>query len=329
MPRHKTLGIDLGTSTIKICSDQKDTIIKEKNMIAIRNGNQILAIGSEAYEMYEKAPVNIQVESPMAYGKIANVNYTEAVLKKLLEKEGRNSLSGSTLYLSVPADMSEIEKRAYYTIASGSRKDTVHTVEKPIADAIALGIPIETTRGAMIVNVGAQSTEISVIADGRVIISKIVEIGGKQLNEAIVSAVRRRYHLHIGTRTAKRLKISMGSFRLKKKEERTVWGIDSVSGLPREEMVSSLVIHEALCDSMDVVGREIKFFLERTPPQIYHSIIEQGIYLTGGTTRLPDIDWYLQQETGYEIRLSAFYELCTIYGLREIISHDELKKWSK
>lgn len=329
MPRHKILGIDLGTSTIKICSNEKDTIIKEKNMIAIRNGKQILAVGNEAYEMYEKAPTNIQVEFPMAFGKIANINYTEAVLQRLLNEEERNSLSGNTLYLSVPSDMSDIEKRAYYTIASGSRKDTIYTVEKPIADAIALGIPIETTSGAMIVNIGAQSTEISVIADGRVIISKIVEIGGRQLNEAIVSAVRRHYNLHIGTRTAKRLKISLGGFRLKQNEGRTMWGIDSVSGLPREGMASALIIHEALRDPMDVIGREIKFFLERTPPQIYHSIIKQGVYLTGGTTRLPDIAWYLQQAAGYEIRLSDYYELCTINGLREIITHDELKKWSK
>lgn len=45
----------------------------------------------------------------------------------------------------------------------------MYLVDKPIADALALGIPINRTKGSMIVNIGAQSTEISVIANTRVI----------------------------------------------------------------------------------------------------------------------------------------------------------------
>lgn len=329
MPFHKTFGIDLGTSTIKIYSAQKDTIIAEKNMIAIRNETQVLAIGNAAYEMFEKTPTNVYVEFPMAFGKIANINHTEVVLQALLKRAERNSPFGSTLYLTVPTDMSEIERRAYYTIAVGTRKNKVKTVEKPIADAIALGIPIDSTKGSMIVNIGAQSAEISVIADGRVIISKNVEIGGRQLNEAICNGVRRHYNLHIGTRTAKRLKVSLGYLKTDKREARKIWGIDSISGLPREGIASSVVIHEAIKEPIDTIGEEIKFFLERTPPQIYQSILRQGIYLAGGTTYIPDIDWYLQRATGYRIRLSNFYELCTIYGMKEIMNNKSLHKWAK
>ena len=329
MPIHKTFGVDLGTSTIKIYSAQKDTITKEKNMIAIRNGEQVLAVGDDAYEMYEKAPSNIYVESPMSFGKIANINHTEIVLQTLLQRAEHASLLGNTLFLTVPADMSEIEKRAYYTIASGSRKNNVRMVEKSIADAIALGIPLNHTKGSMVVNIGAQSTEISVVAEGRVILSKIVEIGGKQLNESICNTVRRKYNLHIGTRTAKRLKLSLGYLGLDKKEARKIVGIDSLSGLPRQGVISSRAVHEAITDLIRTVGEEIKFFLERTPPQIYHSIIEEGIYLTGGTTRIPDIEWYLRRVTGYKIHLSGLYDLCTICGVKEIINSRSLQKWAK
>ena len=57
------------------------------------------------------------------------------------------------------------------------------------------------------------------------------------------------------------------------------------------------------------------------------NIEDQGIFLTGGTTRIPDIDWFLSQETGRKVRLSGFYELCTIYGLKEIIKNRTLRKW--
>ena len=62
----------------------------------------------------------------------------------------------------------------------------------------------------MIVNIGAQSTQFSIITDGKIIIAKKIPIGGRQMNEAICSEIRKRYNLQIGTRTGKRLKIAMG-----------------------------------------------------------------------------------------------------------------------
>ena len=115
--------------------------------------------------------------------------------------------------------MTEIEKRAYYSVAhSGQlRKSKVLLVEKPIADALALGIPINKTKGSMIVNIGAATTEISVIADARVIISKIVPLGGEQFNRDIVNTVRRAYNFSISQRTANRLKVSLADLKTQKK----------------------------------------------------------------------------------------------------------------
>lgn len=135
MPFHKTFGIDLGTSTVKIYSQEQDTMITEKNMIAIRNQNQVLAVGNEAYGMYEKNPSNVSVISPMAFGKIADVTHTEMVLQALLEKSSAGGKFGNTLYLAVPSDLSEIEQRAYYTIGNSNRKNKIYMVNKTIADA--------------------------------------------------------------------------------------------------------------------------------------------------------------------------------------------------
>lgn len=200
-------------------------------------------------------------------------------------------------------------------------------VDKTIADAVALGIPINNTKGSMIVNIGAQSTEISVIERGKVVLSKIVEIGGKQLNEAIVNEVRKNYNLHIGNRTARRLKISLAYLKEDIREARKVVGIDSLSGLPREGIIPSDMIHKTILEPIRAICEEIQFFLERTPPQIYQNILDEGIFLAGGTTRIPDLDWFLSQETGQRVRLSGYYELCTICGLKEIIGNRTLQKW--
>ena len=329
MPFHKTFGIDLGTSMVKIYSCQNDTILKEKNMIAVRNESQILASGDDAFEIFEKNPSNVSVITPMAFGKIADVTYTELVLHSLLEKAGAGSVFGNTLYLAVPADLSEIEKRAYYTIGNSKRKSKIYMIKKPIADAVALGIPINNTKGTMIVNIGAQSTEISVLEKGRVVISKIIAIGGKQLNESIINLVRRNYNVNIGNKTACRLKFELAWLKTDPEKSGTITGVDCITGLPQESTVSSCMIHDAILDPLIVICREIRFLLERIPPQIYTGIADEGIFLTGGSTRLPDLAWFISQQTTMRIRLSTFYDLCTIYGIKEIIRNKTLWKWVK
>lgn len=323
-------GIDLGSNMIKIYSQKSDEILKERNMIAIRNKEDILAVGDDAYEMYEKNPANITVSSPMSNGMIANIGHLEILLHSLLEKTSRNSGSHPVIYFAVPVDMTEIEKRAYYSVAQSGRfrKSKVLLVERPVADAFALGIPIIKTRGSMIVNIGAATTEISVIADSRVIISKIIPLGGDHFNQEILSNIRRRNNFFVSLRTAGRLKTSLADLKQERKLARKIVGVDCVSGLPRERIVTSTTINESILASVKEIAEEIRTFLDRTPPQIHKVILSEGIYLTGGSTRIPYIAQVISRQIGCPILLSQYYDLCTVYGLKEIITHDALHHWA-
>ena len=325
-----TYGIDLGNSSIKVYSLLRNKSYIEKNMIASK-GCRIIAVGNEAYEMFEKAPVDISVNSPMAFGMIANVELQEIALYCMLRKIDKIMAFGSDMFFSVPLDMTAVEKRAYYHVANGHwlRKNKVYMVEAPIADAIAMGVNPEDKTGSMIVNIGAQSTQLSIITDGRIIISKTLPVGGRQMNEAICSEVRKRCNLQIGTRTAKRLKLAMGKLGNQKKEARKVVGIDSISGLPRAEVITSYVVNDGIMNCLNEIASEMKTFLERIPPQISYQIAKEGIYLTGGSTRLPYIDNYLAGYTGYTFNLSDLYEASSIRVLEKIIKDKELRKWAQ
>lgn len=325
----KTYGIDLGSSSVKVYSFFKNKSYIEKNMIASK-GRKIIAVGNEAYEMFEKEPADISVNSPMAFGMIASLELQEIVLYSMMKKIDHILGIGSVMFFTVPLDMTAIEKRAYYHVANGHwlRKNRVFMVEAPIADAIAMGVDLENNEGSMVVNIGAQSTSFSIITGGKIIISKKIAIGGKQMNESICSEVRKRYHLQIGTRTGKRLKMVMGRLNDQKKEARKVVGIDSVSGLPREEVISSYVVNAGIMNCVNEIAAEMKTFLERIPPQISYHIAKEGIFLTGGSTRLPYIDNYLASYTGFTFNLSDLYETSAVSGLEKIIRDKDLRKWA-
>ena len=152
----KTYGIDLGSSSIKVYSFFRNKSYIEKNMIASK-GRKIIAVGNEAYDMFEKAPVDIVVNSPMAFGMIANLELQEIALYSMMKKIDKFLGVGSDLYFSIPLDMTAVEKRAYYYVANGHwlRKNRVFMVEAPVADAIAMGVDFQKNEGSMIVNIGA------------------------------------------------------------------------------------------------------------------------------------------------------------------------------
>ena len=325
----KTYGIDLGSSSVKVYSSFKNKSYMEKNMIASR-GHKIIAVGNEAYEMFEKSPAEVAVCSPMSFGMIANLELQEIVLYSMIRRIDHILGIGSVMFFTVPLDMTAVEKRAYFNVANGYwlRKNRVYMVESPIADALAMGVDLDDPTGNMVVNMGAQSTEMSIITGGRIIISKKIPIGGRQMNESICTEIRKRYNLQLGTRTAKRLKMVMGRLSDQRKGVRKVVGIDCISGLPREEVISSYVVNDGIMNCVNEIASEMKTFLERIPPQISYHIAKQGIYITGGSTRLPYLDKYLASYTGFTFNMSDLYEKSAVSGLEKIIKNKELRKWA-
>lgn len=325
----KTYGIDLGSSSVKVYSLFKNKSYMEKNMVASR-GHKIIAVGNEAYEMFEKSPAEVAVCSPMSFGMIANLELQEIVLYSMIRRIDHILGVGSVMFFTVPLDMTAVEKRAYFNVANGYwlRKNRVYMVESPIADALAMGVDLDDPTGNMVVNMGAQSTEMSIITGGRIIISKKIPIGGRQMNESICTEIRKRYNLQLGTRTAKRLKMVMGRLSDQRKGVRKVVGIDCISGLPREEVISSYVVNDGIMNCVNEIASEMKTFLERIPPQISYHIAKQGIYITGGSTRLPYLDKYLASYTGFTFNMSDLYEKSAVSGLEKIIKNKELRKWA-
>ena len=320
-------GIDLGTSNLKVFSKSNGKIFMEKNTIAIRGKDEIFAYGDKAYAMYEKAPESIQVVFPVTTGVIAEFHDMEEFIYEFLDDKTKGKVKNAEFVVAVPTDITDVEKRAFYELFTGKRfhAKSVLLCEKPIADAVGLGIDVNEPTGVMIVNMGGDTTEISVISLGGLVLSDLLHFGGNRLDESIISYIRKEFNLIIGQKTAMQLKERIGSGLPGRTETMVVVGRDVVSGLPIEMEISAEVVYNAIKANLESICSSIKMILEKTPPELAKDIIHSGIYITGGSSQIHDLDQLFRDITGIEINTCEEPEECVVRGLLKIVSDSKFK----
>ena len=321
-------GIDLGTCNFKVFCKATGKIMKEKNTVAIINKNQIYAYGDDAYAMYEKAPESIQVIFPVVSGVIADYNFLQTMIITFLEEKMKSKLRGSEFVVAVPTDITDVEKRAFYDMfyKNKIRPKSILLCEKPIADAVGLGLDVNQPTGIMIVDMGADTTEISVISLGGLVLSELLHFGGNRLDENIITYIRNEYNLVIGQKTAKAIKETIGSGLPGRTETMNIVGRDLVSGLPIEMEISAADAYEAMKKTLESICTSIKLILERTPPELAKDIIHSGIYITGGGSQIHNLDKLFEGITNIKVNTADAPEESAVRGLVKIVTDSKFKK---
>lgn len=313
-------GIDLGTSNIKIYNGNNDTYFMEKNMIAVEGKNTFFAYGDSAFEMYEKAPDNISVTYPLNYGVIADIGHMQTLVNYFVTDLFKGAIKPADYYIAVPTDVTDVEKRAFYDLVKDAnvKAKNVYVVEKAVADGLGLDIDVKTSQGVLIVDIGFETTEISILSLGGIVFSKLIKIGGNKFDEAIKGAIRKEYNLLIGNKTAEKVKYSVREMEEKKKNA-IIYGRDIVTGLPVEKSVGAALVYSALTEHFMTIIDHVKQVLERTPPELGADIYHKGIYLTGGASQINYFGSLLAQSTGLKVNLAPEPLASVVKGLSTII----------
>lgn len=320
-------GLDLGTYEVKVYDKKNDTIWKEKNVIAIENENHIFSVGDEAFEMYEKAPDNIQVVFPMKEGVISRFNDMQYLLHSFLKRDQRFARGGKYV-IAVPTDVTEVEKRAFFdlVIHSAAKAKEVNIVERGVADALGLGLDVQAAKGIFIANFGGEITELSVMSEGGLVLNKLVKIGGAYFDNSIADLVRHSHDFLIGRITSETLRKNLGVFEGKNSKTMRVAGRDLINGIPKQMDISVNLIRAAMKEPLKMIVEEIMSIIERTPPEVLTSIQKNGIYVTGGLANLKGLSAYIEGATGFKVTVPKNPELCVIEGLKKVILTKELQK---
>ena len=315
--KSKDIGIDLGTANTLVTLKGKGVILKEPSVVAIdrRSGN-ILATGYEAKEMLGRTPETIKAVRPLKDGVIADFTATQLMLKNIVSKVCQRYNSGRTrVVVGVPSGITEVEERAVEESVLRAGAKEVYLIEEPMAAAIGANLDVAEPTGNIIVDIGGGTTEVAVISLGGVVISNSLRTAGDELDEDIVNYIKREMGLAIGETTAEEIKIEIGcALPLMTEASMEVRGRDLGNGLPRNVIVTSTQIEEAMHDSINEIVEVVKATLEKTPPELASDIVEKGIVLAGGGALIRNLDKLLSQKTEMPVYIAEDPLECVVKG---------------
>jgi len=304
----KDVGIDLGTATTLVYVRGRGIVINEPSVVAVnQKTGQILAIGDEAKKMIGRTPAHISATRPLVQGVISDFEVTEQMLRYFINKVHKGSfniLPRPRVIVGIPSGITEVEKKAVKdaTLSAGARE--VYLVEEAMAAAIGARLPVQEAIGNMIVDIGGGTTDIAVISLGGIVASRTLKIAGDKLNQDIIDYAHEELKLVLGERTAEDIKISIGSaYPLEEVLEAPIRGRDLITGLPKELIVNSDQIREALSESNRVIVNAVKDTIEETPPELVADIMHKGIMLVGGGSLLRGLEKLIAKETKMPVKV--------------------------
>jgi len=326
----KKIGIDLGTCNSIVFTPQKGVVLNEPSVVAVSfPENRIMAVGQEAKEMTGRTPETIRVYRPLQDGVIADYRVTEAMLRYFIRKvAGKFRFLKPELLIGVPAGITSTERRAVVEAGMAAGARGVYVAKEPILAAIGAGIPINSSSGHLILDIGGGTTEIAVISLGGMVTSGSLRVAGDKLDFAIAEHVKKKYNLAVGDQTAEEIKIKIGTAIPEKEgRELEIRGRDLVSGLPRNIKIHSNEMGEAISERLTEIVQVVKQVLGETPPELSADIMDKGMIISGGGALLGNIDELISQTLGIPCFIAEDALLCVAKGTGMVLENlDAYKK---
>jgi rod shape-determining protein MreB len=300
----RDMAVDLGTANTLVYVRGRGIVLNEPSVVALNTSNgQIVAVGAGAKRMIGRTPGNIVAVRPLKDGVIADFDVTERMLRYFIQKvHRRRHLAKPRVVVAVPSGITGVEQSAVKEAGRQAGARRVYIIEEPMAAAIGAGMPVDEPAGNMVVDIGGGTTEVAVISLGGVVSSQSIRVAGDEMDQAIITFVKKEYALMLGERTAEGIKMALGSAFPSAGEPRAeIRGRDLVSGLPKTVVICAEEIRRAIGEPVSLIVDTVKATLDKCPPELAGDVMDRGIALTGGGALLRGIDQRLREETGIPV----------------------------
>ena len=327
------IGIDLGTANCLVYVRDHGIVLNEPSFVAIKKAtHEVLAVGNEAKKMWGKFPSGLEGKRPLQDGVIADFEVTEEMLRIFIQKALRTvpwnkRILHPRVLVAVPSGITEVGNRAVKDSAKRAGAGEVILVEEPMAAAVGVGLPVADPTGSMIVDIGGGTTEVAVISLSGIVSSKSVNVGGDELESAIIQHMKKVYNLHIGPQMAEEIKIKLGSvYPVKDDERMDVRGLDLACRVPKNVNVSAAEVRLALQEPITSIIEAVRGTLDLCPPDVAADLLTRGIMLAGGGALLCGLDKLLTEEIGLPVFVSEDPLNAVVKGPGVMLQEDNI--WS-
>jgi rod shape-determining protein MreB len=324
----RDLAIDLGTANTLVYVRGEGIVLNEPSVIALNNQSQdVLAVGTEAWQMIGRTPGHIVAVRPLRAGAITDFEVTQRMIRLVLERVGVSRFNRPRVVICVPSAITHVERRAVTEAARRAGAAECQLIEQPMAAAIGAELPINEPMGSMVVDIGGGTSESAILSLGGIVSLKAVRVGSFDFDASIQTHIRKEHGIAIGEQTAEKIKIAMGSAYPTNEEFRAeVRGRELMSGLPKTVVLEPEEIRAALEEPITTIIDSIVACLGEAPPDLAQDLIVNGIHLVGGGALLRGLVDRLTLETEVQVKLVDLPLECVVLGAgRCIESYDALR----
>jgi len=310
------VAVDLGTANTVVYVRGRGIVLSEPSVVAIdQRTGEVHAVGADAQRMIGRTPATISADRPLRHGVIADFEVTEAMLRQFVGKVLHSRFARPRMVICAPSGITEVERRAVEeaTLSAGARE--VHLIEESLAAAIGAGVDIAEPKGRMVVDIGGGTSEVAIISLGGLVVAKSLRVGGYDLDDAITNHIRLEHRMAIGSQSAEAIKLAAGSaIPLREEIQTSIRGRDLASGLPREIVLTSEEVRQAIAAPLADIMATIHATLEETPPELAADITTEGVLLAGGGSLLRGFEDRVARETGMPVRIADDPLACVATG---------------
>ena len=265
---------------------------------------------------FGRTPEEIKAVRPLKDGVIADFTATQLMLKNIIQKVCQRYNAGKPrVVVGVPSGITEVEERAVEESVLQAGAKEVYLIEEPMAAAIGAGLDVAEPSGNIIVDIGGGTTEVAVVSLGGVVVSYSLRVAGDELDQDIINYIKKELNVAIGETTAEQIKMELGcALPLMTEMQKEVRGRDLTDGLPRNVVITSTQVEEAMKESITKIVDIVKQTLEKTPPELASDIMEKGIVLAGGGALIKNLDKLISTETGMPVYVAENPLDCVVRG---------------
>lgn len=323
------IAVDIGTNNTRVYVKDKGIVVNEPSVVIVRGDNtkNIIAVGDSAEELIGRSAGNVRIVRPLRDGVIVDYEIAQVMIHYFVSKAiGTRRFVHPRVVVTMPGKVSKVERRAVINAMERIGARQIYVVEQAFAAALGTGLPVYEPQGSFVVDIGAGTTEVALVSMGGIVLSHSIRIAGNKLDEAISGYLKKQHAILVTDRVAEQIKLDLADIRVHEdlKHIAVVRGRDIATGMPLTVDVNMNMISEAIHEPINEILSAIKWVLGRIPPEFAADILQNGVFLTGGSAALPGLDAMIASEFGVPVSVARDAGECTTLGAGYMADHFDM-----